>query len=103
LVRGVPITYHVTTTQSIEIELAVLTQPKAARIDGDVGLAARQWHWLLDPEDLSVDSVPIIPIEGHWIMQGEKRYTLTPGDGNNLVWRWSDALHTWLRVFVEEV
>lgn len=101
-IRGELITYHITTTLSIEIALAVLTQPKAYRVDGDIGLAARQWHWLIDPADLSINDEQIIPQEGHWIMRGDERYKLTPGEGNSLVWRWSDASHVWRRIFVEE-
>lgn len=103
-ILGEPIVYHITTTQSIAIERAVLTQPKANRIDTEgIGLAVRQWHWLIDPADLSIDNEQIVPTEGHWIMRGEARYKLTPGEGKNLVWRWSDASHVWRRVFVEEV
>ena len=102
-IRGVGIVYHVTTTKSLDIERAVLTQPRANRIDGDIGLAMRQWQWLIDPEDLSINEEQLIPAEGHWIMHGTTRYKLTPGEGNNLVWRWSDAMHIWRRVFVEEV
>ena len=101
-IRGEPIVYHVTTTRSINIELAVLTQPKANRIDGDIGLAVRQWHWLIDPNDLCIANERITPTEGHWIMRGTARYKLTPGEGNNLVWRWSDASQIWRRIFVEE-
>lgn len=101
--KGEAIVYHVTTTQSIAIALAVLTMPKATRIDSEsIGLAARQWNWLIDPADLSIDNQQVIPTEGHWIMRGEQRYNLTPGEGKNLVWRWSDASQVWRRIFVEE-
>ena len=107
-IMGEPIVYHLNTTQSIAIELAVLTQPKANRIDTEgIGLAVRQWHWLIDPDDLSFQNERVIPTEGHWIMRGPasnaERYKLTPGEGKNLVWRWSDSSHVWRRIFVEEV
>ncbi len=103
-IRGEAIVYHLTTTQSIEIERAVLTQPKANRVESDgIGLAVRQWHWLIDPDDLSINSERVTPTEGHWIMRGAERYKLTPGEGKNLVWRWSDASQVWRRIFVEEV
>lgn len=103
--NGESVVYHVHSTVSINIELAVLTQPKTGRVDitDSVGFESRRWHWLIDPNDLVLpNGNVIIPAHGHWIIRVDgSKYIVTP-DNNDLCWRWSDASQVWRRVFCQE-
>jgi hypothetical protein len=105
--RGESVQYFTRTGQSIQIDLAVLTQPKTARLQttDSTGFESRRWEWLIGPSDLALpDGTLIVPAHGHWIIRDKDttKFVLSPND-KDLVWRWSDASQIWRRVYTEEV
>ncbi len=102
--RGEPITY---TAGSVSVDLvAVKTRPAAAQVDTVEGvvLESREWDWLMDPAELvNAAGEAIEPARGHKLTAADgSEYLPQPSGATDLVWRWSDGLHTWRRVHTEQ-
>jgi hypothetical protein len=83
----------------------VKTRPGAQAAQGeDVYVESYSWDFLIEPADLVVNGVQIIPEEGFQITEQDGTiYRLIPGDSNNLIYRYSDQYKTWIRVFAEQI
>lgn len=98
--RGVDITYS-DGTNTVELK-AVKTSPRAQQLDDTDGVIfeSNHWHWLVDGPALG----GIEPQLGHTITEkvGGAVFKLQPSNPNDLPYRWSDGLKTFMRIFTEQ-
>jgi len=83
----------------------VKTRPGAQAVQGDdVIIESYAWDFLVEPADLVVNGILIVPLEGFQITEEDGTiHRLIPGDGNNLVYRYSDQYKTWIRLSAEQI
>lgn len=103
-VRGETITY---TNGSITLTglMAIKSRPESNQADAseNVVFESKEWHFLIDPEDLLEDGTKFEPAIGHVITgQDGTRYKVQPVGTFSNCFRWSDGLRTFLRVYAVE-
>ena len=98
--RGVDITYS-TGADSLEFK-AIKTSPRAQQLDDTDGVIfeSNHWHWLVDASSLP----SIEPQLGHTITEKLSGlvFKVQPSNPNDLPYRWSDGLKTFMRIFTEQ-